>query len=49
MFYRLYRGVAKNIVYGNAILSFEWLQSLYGMKERQNDQPGQNAELVPKW
>ncbi len=58
MFYRLYRGVAKYIVYGNTFSSFEWLRSLYaahhgGVRRRQkqveNDQPGHNEELVPKW
>ncbi len=29
MFYRLFRGVAKYIVYGNTFSSFEWLRSLY--------------------
>ncbi len=29
MFYRLFRGVAKYIVYGNTLSSFEWLRSLY--------------------
>ncbi len=29
MFYRLFRGVAKYIVYGNTFSSFEWLGSLY--------------------
>ncbi len=29
MFYRLFRGVAKYIVYGNTFTSFEWLRSLY--------------------
>ncbi len=54
MFYRLFSGVAKYIVYGNTFSSFEWLRSLYaahhtrGVKERQNDQPGQNQELVPE-
>ncbi len=54
MFYRLFRGVAKYIVCGNTFSSFEWLRSLYaahhgrGVKERQNDQLGQNQELVPK-
>ncbi len=53
MFYRLFRGVEKYIVYGNTFSSFEWLRSLYaapprGVKRRQNDRPGQNEELVPK-
>ncbi len=29
MFYRFFRGVAKYIVYGNTVSSFEWLWSLY--------------------
>ncbi len=29
MFHRLFRGVAKYIVYGNTFSSFEWLRSLY--------------------
>ncbi len=51
MFYRLYRGVAKYIVYGNTFSSLSDCD-LYtppthgGVKERQNDQPGQNQELV---
>ncbi len=50
MFYRLFCGVAKYIVYGNnTFSSFEWLRSLpRGVKGRQNDQPGQNQELISK-
>ncbi len=53
MFYRLFRGVAKYIVYGNTFSSFEWTAIFIrrpprGVKERQNDQPGQNQELIPK-
>ncbi len=47
MFYRLYRGVAKHIVYGNTFSSFEWLRSLYaghhgreGETETARTQPG---------
>ncbi len=29
MFYHLFRGVVKYIVYGNTFSSFEWLRSLY--------------------
>ncbi len=29
MFYRLFRGVAKYIVYSNTFSSFEWLRSLH--------------------
>ncbi len=32
MFYRLYSGVAKYIVYGNTFSSFEWLRSLYAAR-----------------
>ncbi len=53
MFYRLFRGVAKYIVYGKTFSSFELLRSLHaahhGAWRRQNDQPGQNQELVTKW
>ncbi len=52
MFYRLFCGVAKYIVYSNTFSSFEWLRSLYaahhGVWRRQNDQPGHNQKLVPK-
>ncbi len=50
MFYRLFRVVAKYIVYGNII----WVTAIFicrsprGMKQVENDQPGQNDELVPK-
>ncbi len=50
MYYRLFRGVAKYIVYGNTFSSFEWLRSLYaahhGAWRRDRTQPGQNQELV---
>ncbi len=60
MFYRLYRGVAKYIVSGNTFSSFEWLRSLYAahngacrvkgrQKQLENEQPGHNEQLVPKW
>ncbi len=60
MFYHLYRGVAIYIVSRNVntFSLFEWLRSLDAcpprdVKERQkqveNEQPGQNEELVPKW
>ncbi len=60
MLYRLFRGVAKYIVYGNTFSSFGWLRSLHattgregeteaGGSEQEHDQPGQNEELVPKW
>ncbi len=45
MFYHLFRGVAKYIVYSNTFSSFEWLfirRPPHGVKERQNE------ELVPK-
>ncbi len=54
MFYRLFRGVTKYIVYGNTLSSFSLIDcDLYtppttGCDGRQNDQPGQNEELVPK-
>ncbi len=55
MFYRLFRGAAKYIVYGNTFSSFSLSDcDLYtspttgDVKRRQNDQPGQNKELVPK-
>ncbi len=54
MFYHLFRGVAKYIVYGNTFSSFSLSDcDLYtphpprGVKGRQNDQPG-HKELVPK-
>ncbi len=53
MFYRLYRGVAKYIVYGNSLFII-WVTAIFirrpprGEKERQNEQPGQNEELVTK-
>ncbi len=53
MFYRLFRGVAKYIVCGNTFSSFS-VTAIFicrpprGVKGRQNDQPGQNQELVPK-
>ncbi len=52
MFYRLYRGVAKYIVYGDTFII--WVTAIFirrpsrGVKGRQNDQPGQNQELVTK-
>ncbi len=48
MFYHVFHGVAKYIVYGNTFSSFEWLQSLYAAHQVENDQPGQNKELVLK-
>ncbi len=55
MFYRLFRGVAKYIVYGNTFSSFSLsdcdlytLPTPRSVKERQNDQPGHNQELVTK-
>ncbi len=55
MLYRLFRGVAKYIVYGNTFSSFGWQRSLQGttgvkgsQKQVENDQPGQNKELVSK-
>ncbi len=59
LLYRLFRGVAKYIVYGNTFSSFGWLQSLHattgregeteaGGSEQEHYQPGQNEELVPK-
>ncbi len=51
MFYRLFHGVVKYIVYGNTFWSFEWLRSLYAVHHeewRRQNQPGQNQELVPK-
>ncbi len=52
MFYRLYRGVPKYIVYGNTFSSFEWLRSLHtahhgAVNERQKQV--ENEQLVPKW
>ncbi len=46
MLYFLFHGVAKYIVYGNTFSSFGWLRSL--QKQVENDQPGQNEELIPK-
>ncbi len=46
MFYRLYRGVAKYIVYGNTFSSFEWLRSLYAVWRE--TERAQNQELVTK-
>ncbi len=59
MLYRLFRGVAKYIVYAHTFSSFGWLRSLHattgregeteaGGSEQEHDQPGQNEELVPK-
>ncbi len=59
LFYRLFRGVAKYIVYGNTFSSFGWLRSLHattgregeteaGGSEQEHNQPGQNEELIPK-
>ncbi len=57
MFYRLYRGVAKYIVYGNTFSSFECCDYTPPTTGREgetdaggdeNDQPGHNEELVPK-
>ncbi len=49
MFYRLFRGVAKYIVYGNTFSSFEWLRSLYATTGHEGETLlGQNEELVPK-
>ncbi len=59
LLYRLFRGVAKYIVYGNTFSSFGWLRSLHattgregeteaGGSEQEHYQPGQNEELVPK-
>ncbi len=57
MFYRLFHGVAKYIVYGR-LIPFHHLTLIvihrppWGVKGRQkqveNNQPGQNEELVPK-
>ncbi len=59
MLYRLFRGVAKYIVYAHTFSSFGWLRSLHattgregeteaGGSEQEHYQPGQNEELVPK-
>ncbi len=51
LLYRLFRGVAKYIVYAHTFSSFGWLRSLHaeaGGSEQEHDQPGQNEELVPK-
>ncbi len=40
MYYRLYRGVAKYIVYGNTFSSFEWLRSLYAAPPPPRDVTG---------
>ncbi len=56
MFYRLFHGVAKYIVYGKTFSSFEWLIFIRrpprDVKERQkqieNDQRGHNEELITK-
>ncbi len=54
MFYRLFHGVAKYIVYSNTFSSFSLSDcDLYTPPTtrrdgRQNDQPGQNEELVTK-
>ncbi len=37
MFYRLFRGVAKYIVYGNTFSSFEWLRYLYATTGREEE------------
>ncbi len=59
MLYRLFRGVAKYIVYAHTFSSFGWLRSLHattvhegeteaGGSEQEHYQPEQNEELVPK-
>ncbi len=58
MFYRLFRGVAKYIVYAHTFSSFGWLRSLHATTGREGEteagseqehyQPRQNEELVPK-
>ncbi len=52
MFYRLYRGVAKYIVYSNTFSSFEWPGDLYTLpttgREGETEAARQNQELVTK-
>ncbi len=49
MFYRLFRGVAKYIAYGNTFSSFEWLRSLYAAHhERREGETERPARTKPK-
>ncbi len=50
MFCRLFRGVAKYIVYGKTFSSFEWLWSLYAAHHEtwRETERAQNQELVTK-
>ncbi len=47
MFYRLFRGVAKYIVYGNTFSSFVWLRSLHATtgREGETEAGGEQPEL----
>ncbi len=47
MFYRLFRGVAKYIVYGNTFSSFRWLRSLHATmgREGETEPGGERPEL----
>ncbi len=45
IFYRLFRGVAKYIVYLNTFSSFEWLRSLYAVWRGQNDHKTRSSLL----
>ncbi len=47
MFYRLFRGVAKYIVYGNTFSSFGWLRSLHATtgREAETEAGGERPEL----
>ncbi len=47
MFYRLFHGVAKYIVYGNTFSSFGWLRSLHATtgREGKTEPGGERPEL----
>ncbi len=50
MFYRLFRGVAKHIVYGNTFSSFGWLQSLHATTGCKGEtEPGGEQPARTKW
>ncbi len=48
MFYNLFCGVAKYIVYGNTVSSFEWLRSLYRSRWRTTSQDKTRSSFLNK-
>ncbi len=44
MLYRLFRGVAKYIVYGNTCSSFGWLRSLHATTGREGETEAGGSE-----